>query len=100
MTDSDGRPSAIDKRDFDANRPLLHNVDMDDEDQGRSRPDSRLSAIPSLNDGTDGLLTNVVDEIVERDRRKMAKEVVRVCSFVLGVISWLELLRFIFAVCV
>ncbi|EAW13174.1 MFS transporter [Aspergillus clavatus NRRL 1] len=89
MTVSDGRPSAIDRRDFDANRPLLHGVDADDEDRGRSRPDSWLSAFPSLNDGTDGLLTNVVDEIVERDRRKMAKEVIRVCSFILGVVSCL-----------
>ncbi|RHZ66502.1 MFS transporter [Aspergillus thermomutatus] len=92
MTGSDQQnESAIDKRDFDANRPLLHDIDagVDGTREGRSRSDSRLSAIRSLDDGTDGLLNNVVEEIVERDRRKMAMEVMRVCSFVWGVISCL-----------
>lgn len=38
--------------------------------------------------GGDGLLSNVVEEIVERDRRKMKREVIRVCSFIWGVVSW------------
>ncbi|GIJ86260.1 putative monocarboxylate transporter mch1 [Aspergillus pseudoviridinutans] len=82
---------AIDKRDFDDNRPLLHDIDAGVDGTGERRPrsSSRLSAIRNLDGGTDGLLNNVVDEIVERDRRKMAMEVMRVCSFVVGVISCL-----------
>lgn len=92
MTGSDRQyESAIDKRDFDDNRPLLHDIDagVHGTGEGRSRSDSRLSAIRTLDGSTDGLLNNVVEEIVERDRRKMAMEVMRVCSFVVGVISWL-----------
>ncbi|KAF7165071.1 hypothetical protein CNMCM6106_001349 [Aspergillus hiratsukae] len=92
MTGSDQQyESAIDKRDFDDNRPLLHDIDagVDETGEGRSRSDSRLSAIRTLDGSTDGLLNNVVEEIVERDRRKMAMEVMRVCSFVVGVISCL-----------
>jgi hypothetical protein len=82
---------AIDKRDFDDHRPLLHDIDagVGGTREGRPRSDSRLSAIRNLDGGSDGLLNNVVDEIVERDRRKMAMEVMRVCSFVVGVLSWL-----------
>ncbi|KAH8425248.1 MFS transporter [Aspergillus melleus] len=88
MTGFNGRHRAsIDKRDFDTNRPLLDGhgdgIDGAERDNQLSRPGS------SLSDGEDGLLNNVVDEIVERDRRKMAKEVVRISSFVLGVISCL-----------
>ncbi|PYI02834.1 MFS general substrate transporter [Aspergillus sclerotiicarbonarius CBS 121057] len=83
MTGSQADP-AIDKRDFDAHRPLLNDVDAGADEQ-QSRPGSRLSA--TNND--DGLLNDVVDEILERDRRKMAKEVVRVSSFAWGVISCL-----------
>ncbi|KAF4181520.1 hypothetical protein CNMCM7927_000593 [Aspergillus lentulus] len=82
---------AIDKRDFDDHRPLLHDIGagVDGTGEGRPRSDSRLSAIRNLDGGSEGLLNNVVDEIVERDRRKMAMEVMRVCSFVVGVISCL-----------
>lgn len=87
MTGFNGRHRAsIDKRDFDTNRPLLDGhgdgIDGVERDNQLSRPGT------SLSDGEDGLLNNVVDEIVERDRRKMAKEVVRISSFALGVISW------------
>lgn len=84
----------IDKRDFDAHRfdvhrPLLREVDSEN---GRLSPaESRFSRTPLTNDNgddSDGLLHNVVEEIVERDRRKMHKEVVRVVSFAWGVISW------------
>lgn len=85
---------AIDKRDFDEHRPLLHDIDtgIDGTGDGRLRSDSRLSAFRNLDGGSDGLLNDVVDEIVERDRRKMAMEVMRVCSFAVGVISWLAVL--------
>lgn len=88
MTESPRRGSTpIDKRDFDAHRPLLREVDY-----GRPSPTesrfSRTSATHDHGDGSDGLLNDVVEGIVERDRRKMEKEVRRVCSFAWGVISW------------
>lgn len=108
MTGTNGQTnSSIDKRDFDANRPLLRNIDPEPEDedgptrsetrserQWTSRPTSRRSRI-SFSDGghqgsDDGLFSDVVEGIVERDRRKMQKELVRVCSFAWGVVSWYE----------
>ncbi|THC89118.1 hypothetical protein EYZ11_011435 [Aspergillus tanneri] len=94
MTGSNGDlRAAIDKRDFDTNRPLLDGdgSGMDRAAHGHLyiRPGSGHSTGSRFTDGDDGLLNDVVDEIVERDRRKMAKEVVRVCSFVWGVISCL-----------
>lgn len=85
MSDSNGRvQAAIDKRDFDQNRSLLRDSD-DNEDR---RSETRPSAEYERRDSSDGLLNDVVEEIVERDRQKIAKEVVRVGSFVWGVISW------------
>lgn len=95
----------IDKRDFDANRPLLHDGDTTDDTWGPSlgparsragsRP-SRLSAGSRSGAGSDeGLLNEVVEGIVERDRRKMHKEVVRVVSFAWAVITWYELIDLI-----
>jgi hypothetical protein len=40
----------------------------------------------------DGLLSDVVGEIVERDRRMMHVEVVRVGSFAWGVVTWYGIL--------
>lgn len=89
---------SIDKRDFDANRPLLQDGDEDGYEGQRtpgkrhSRTGSRRSRASSLSGNLaasdEGLLSNVVDEIVERDMRKMHMEVVRVISFVWGVITW------------
>lgn len=90
--------SRIDKRDFDTHRPLLDDGNAESQSAqpspavGRSRAGSRRSQRSSRSGfGTtseDGLLSDVVDGIVERDRRKMQKEVLRVISFVWGVISW------------
>lgn len=89
----------IDKRDFDANRPLLQASDQDvsneewNPDSARSRPIShysRRSGDSGRGGSDDGLLSDVVDGIVERDRRKMHKEVVRVISFAWGVVTWYE----------
>ncbi|KAJ5952104.1 Major facilitator superfamily domain general substrate transporter [Penicillium vulpinum] len=82
----------IDKRDFDANRPLLQDIDADSADP--SAEPSRRHSRSSTSDGfglrsEDGLLSDVVEEIVERDRRKMQKEVIRVLSFGWGVITCL-----------
>lgn len=73
----------VDKRDFDANRSLLRD---DTDSGGEEETRSRLSQ--STRDSNDGLLNDVVEEIVERDRQKIAREVVRVASFAWGVISW------------
>ncbi|RAL14585.1 MFS transporter [Aspergillus homomorphus CBS 101889] len=90
MPGSNGQTvSTIDKRDFDSHRPLLDRLDdgADGEEHGanRSRPVSRLAA---AND-EDGLLNDVVEEILERDRKKMAKEVIRIGSFAWGVLTCL-----------
>jgi hypothetical protein len=55
----------------------MSRIPGDDDDDGRS----------------DGLLSEVVENIVERDRRKLRKEIVRIFSFVWGVISWFVGLR-------
>lgn len=88
----------IDKRDFDANRPLLLASDPEGPNEewspelGRSRPVSRYSRHSGESrrgEGSDdGLLSDVVDGILERDRRKIHKEVIRVISFVWGVVTW------------
>ena len=99
MPSSNGHvDSSIDKRDFDTHRPLLHDGDIEGT-QGETTPEprrsragsrrSRLSASSGRGAGSDeGLLNDVVEEIVERDRRKMHREVVRAVSFAWGVITW------------
>lgn len=85
----------IDKRDFDANRPLLQDGEGDGYNEdgsprlSRSPAASRLSVSsrPSRQ-SDDGLLSDVVEGIVERDRRAMQREVIRLMSFVWGVITW------------
>lgn len=87
----------IDKRDFDAHRPLLSEGEEASgrgRGRGRALSGSRVTRIPvdggdGDDDGrSDGLLSDVVEEIVERDRRRLKKEIVRFFSFVWGVISW------------
>ena len=92
--------SHVDKRDFDANRPLLEDGNTDGPNLGsnpaigRSRAGSRRSRRSSRSGlgaaSDDGLLSDVVDGIVERDRRRMHKEVIRVTSFVWAIITWYE----------
>lgn len=89
---SGGRSSAavkVDKRDFDANRPLLDN---EGGPRGRS---TRLGSFTDEDEHDDGqgtgngsLLSDVVNEIRERDRRKMRMNIVRTYSFIWGVLSW------------
>lgn len=88
----------IDKRDFDSHRPLLDETNLAGHSSqptpaaGRSRAGSRRSRGSSQSglgmSSDDGLLSDVVDGIVERDRQKMHKEVVRIVSFAWGVITW------------
>lgn len=82
---------AIDKRDFDRNRqsgsPHEPSAQERDDLLG-SRPHSSLSMSNRFSDNNDGLLSDVVEEIVERDRRKIARRVVRIGSFVWGIVTW------------
>lgn len=85
----------IDKRDFDANRPLPADPGSSDGESTRLRTSSdepRLSRLSADSDGSDrpgeGLLSEVVENIVERDRKKMKREVIRAMSFVWSVLSW------------
>lgn len=81
----------IDKGDFDRNRQSAspHEPSAQDRDSLLgSRPDSSLSMNNRFSDNNDGLLNDVVEEIVERDRRKIARKVVRIGSFVWGVVTW------------
>lgn len=85
----------IDKRDFDANRPLLQDGEGGGYNEDGSPRLSRPRAASRLSSGSrpsrqsdDGLLSDVVEGIVERDRRAMQREVVRLISFVWGVITW------------
>ncbi|CAG7925846.1 unnamed protein product [Penicillium olsonii] len=83
--------NSIDKRDFDANRPLLQDTETE-QDGGSPVLAEGFGSRHSRNSGPrsdDGLLNDVVGEIVERDRRKMHKEVVRVVSFGWGVVTCL-----------
>jgi crossover junction endonuclease EME1 len=75
MSNTSGPSNApeIDKLDFDARRPLLGSQD------GSERG-------PSLG-REDGVLSDVVSEIIERDRKLMQREIVRVTSFIWGVLS-------------
>ncbi|KAJ5713134.1 transporter mch1 [Penicillium malachiteum] len=91
--------STIDKRDFDSHRSRLDDTHITSHDSqstaavGRSRAGSRFSRGSSHSrNGTisdDGLLSDVVEGIVERDRRKMHKEAIRIVSFIWGVITCL-----------
>ncbi|KAF3400418.1 putative transporter mch1 [Talaromyces pinophilus] len=82
----------IDKRDFDANRPLLADHASADEESGAS-DGPRISRLSADSDDSDrpgeGLLSVVVENIVERDRAKMRREVMRITSFVWSVLSCL-----------
>ncbi|KAF7718499.1 Uncharacterized protein PECH_003692 [Penicillium ucsense] len=90
---------SIDKRDFDANRPLLLGTDADGATEewipkpGRSRPVSSYSCRSGesrrIAGSEDGLLSDVVEGIVERDRQHMQKEVIRALSFIWGVVTCL-----------
>lgn len=89
MTGSHGQAQpVIDKRDFDTNRRPSESEAQEDQGLLHSRPESSFSASIRYTDNEDGLLNDVVDEIVERDRRKIAREVIRVCSFVWGIVTW------------
>ncbi|KJF60425.1 MFS monocarboxylic acid transporter [Coccidioides immitis RS] len=69
----------IDKRDFDANRRLLGGEDVEN---GRA-----AGQLGRCSNESDGLFCDVVTEIVRRDRELMRRELVRMGSFVWGVLT-------------
>ncbi|CRG83862.1 putative transporter mch1 [Talaromyces islandicus] len=87
------RKHRIDKRDFDANRPLLADYGTDEEDSrplGRSEPESRTSRLSGDGDRpSEGLLNEVVENIVERDRQRLKREIIRLLSFTWSIIACL-----------
>ena len=67
----------IDKLDFDENRkPASTHAGSDD-----SGPEGLLRDDESL-------LSNVVDGVIERDRRKMRRAIIRYVSFVWAILNW------------
>ena len=81
--DETGSSAVIDKKDFDLNRPLLTSRGDDTDEDGRRR----WSSSSREEDDRASTLSDVVGEIVERDRKLMRGEVVRVSSFIWGVLS-------------
>ena len=72
------RSGGIDKRDFDDNR-LLSRTSIDGSEG--SRPSGLLG------DG-ESLLSDVVEGVIERDRARMQRIVVRYLSFGVAVVNW------------
>lgn len=96
MPISDGKrhspSSPVDKRDFDANRPLLFRdtdtdaEDADDELANTNAHGRRSNSAAGADDGDgDSLFSEVAEGILERDRRRMKREIVRIISFIWGV---------------
>ena len=75
----------IDKRDFDSpSRPLLRDASLSDGGASGSRDGSARRYI----DDDASFMSDVVDGIIERDRRKMKRELIRWFSFFCAVLSW------------
>jgi hypothetical protein len=69
--------SHIDKLDFDAHRKLPSTNNT-----------SRSSSLRGLLQDDESLLSNVVDGIIQRDRRKMARQVTKYLSFGSAILCW------------
>jgi hypothetical protein len=74
LPQSDGTPH-IDRLDFDSNR-------------GTVRSGSSRDAGRSLLDEDVDFMEEIAEGILERDRQRMRREVVRILSFVCAVLSW------------
>lgn len=94
------KTTIIDKRDFDAHRSVLSHSRDDDNDNEHDRrrrllrrsivrESSSVGEEEEEGEGEeDGLLNDVVETIVQRDRRRLKREITRGISFVWSVISW------------
>lgn len=74
---SRSRNGHIDKLDFDAHRKPASTNDS-----------SRASSPHGLLRDDESLLSNVVDGIIEGDRRKMKRDVMKYLSFASAILSW------------
>jgi hypothetical protein len=83
-TKANGNGATIDKRDFDASKPLLR--DSSSDERGSSASGRRYL------DNDDDFLSDLVDGIIERDRRNMKREIVKAFSFFCAVLSWYAIL--------
>ena len=81
-TRPNGNGVHIDKRDFDANKPLLRDSSPDECDSSGSGSGRRFL------DEDEDFMSDVVDGIIERDRRKLKREIVKGFSFFCAVLSW------------
>ena len=68
----------IDKLDFDENRKKPSSTHID---SGASGPSGLLR-------DDDSLLSDIVDGVIERDRRKMKRAVTKYLSFACAILSW------------
>src|SRR5204863_4020515 len=88
MSTPNGRHAVIDKRDFDAHRPLLlRDADGDADSDGQSGAvEGRQQRFGEAD--RHSLLSDGVSEILARDRTMVSREAARIGSFAWGVLSW------------
>lgn len=78
-TKANGNGVVTDKRDFDANRPLLRDGSPDNENCGSGR---------RFLDDDESFMNDVVDGIIERDRKSLQRSIVKAFSFFCAILSW------------
>ena len=74
VSSEEASESRIDAREFDSNRTVRSHVSQ--------------NSHRSLLDDDVSLMREVAEGILERDRQRMRREVIRVMSFVCAVVSW------------
>lgn len=74
---SRARNGGIDKLDFDSHRPSSHHG------SGASSPNGH-----GLLRDDESFFEDIVDGVIERDRRKMRREVTRYLSFGVAILNW------------
>lgn len=89
-SDSGAKANGVHKLDFDAHRqPRTAHFEEHDNDDGGSRATTRnASSSRSLLRDDVSLLSEVVDGIVEQDRRRLRKQIVRCVSFAGALLQW------------
>jgi hypothetical protein len=83
MSGSDHGQSTIDRLDFDANRGTVRS----NRSRASGRSGGRNSERSLLDDDVD-FMDEVAHGILDRDRKRMRREVIRTVSLVCAVLSW------------
>lgn len=78
---ANGNGVVIDKRDYDAHKPLLRDSSPDE-------PASSSGSGRRFLDEDEDFFSDVVDDIVERDRKRLKRELVKGFSFFCAILSW------------